>query len=168
MSEMLPEDWKIALEAPEPVCPSLQHFRTPVDGGYVAQVGQATYAYSYLEWQIVSIGQKIAPGFGYDMAKKAAGKIAVKLDDELAAFSGDVSLKADLQAVTQRLKTIVDRRNDLFHAHPATLKGQQRLQRWTPTRVFNWEPDDIVMFVHEIEELADEANTLFYDPRMPR
>ena len=168
MSESVPEDWELAVDEPEIEYPSLEQFQTPVDDGYVALVGQAVYAFTYLEWQIVSIGQKIAPGFVRDTAKKTAGKIAEMLDDDLATFSGDVSLKANLQTILERFKAAVDRRNDLLHAHPATLNGQQRLHRWTPTRVFNWEPEEIVAFVHEIEALSGDANRLFYDPRMPR
>ncbi len=157
----------MAIEPSEPDYPSLEQFVTPVDDGYVALVGQAAFAFTYLEWQIISLGQKIALGFINDVSHKTAGAMAKTFAEKIIAFGGDPSLKTELAELADRFSELVSRRNDLLHAHPATIRGEQRLHYWSVSRTFTWEPDDIVSFAHETEALASKGNALYYDRRMP-
>jgi hypothetical protein len=162
---------------PEDEYPTLQQFTTPVDEGYAALVGHATYAWTYLEWQIVSVGEKIAPGFLYTVANETAGSTGNILVKEVRSFAGDAALTAELAALADAFLVLRKRRNRLLHAHPVTLHGKQRLHYWSPKKdkqtgtvsvdIFDWEPDEIVTFTKDTEALARVGNQLFWDPRMP-
>lgn len=147
--------------------PSMEQFTTPVDEGYAALVGHAAYAFTYLEWQIVSIAQKIWPGFIFKVSKMSAGDVAKKFANKLTAFRGDGALKADLERIAAEFKLLVVDRNHLLHAHPATIAGQQRLHYWSPDLVFSWEPETLAAFIRRVQAISREAGSLYYDSRMP-
>ena len=160
-----PENTRSKIEIPDIEYPSRMQFKTPANDAYVSLVGQAVYAFTYLEWQIVSIGEKIAPGFVEKTSKSTAGKISEKFEENLLTFSGTPDLKIDLDVLIQDFKNVTGRRNDLIHAHPATVNGEQRLHRWTTTKTVSWNPEDVLTLIHEVEKLAGRGNALFYDIR---
>ena len=162
----LPEEWRLAIEPSEPDYPSLEQFVTPVDDGYVALVGQAAFAFvpGVADHQL---GAENRFGFINDVSHKTAGAMAKTFAQKIIAFGGDPSLKTELAELADRFSELVSRRNDLLHAHPATIRGEQRLHYWSVSRTFTWEPDDIVSFAHETEALANKGNALYYDRRMP-
>jgi hypothetical protein len=159
---------------PDDEYPTVEGFRLPVDEGYYKLIGQATYAFTYLEWSVVCIGDKIAPGFLNEAAPKTAGSIGLLLESKVKTFAGDAALTAEIADLAGKFRALAKRRNKLLHAHPATLHGKQRLHYWSPeqdpltgSNVFDWEPGDVVAFTNDTQDLALLASRLLYDPRMP-
>ncbi|MFK4047350.1 hypothetical protein ACI2KH_20555 [Roseomonas mucosa] len=131
--------------------------RVPVDPAYLMSLGQAIYCFASLEWNAVYCGEKLSPGYVYTIAKKTAGKIA----NDLAGFAdliADNNKRSRYQAAVREFDRLVDRRNDLVHANPATIGCDQRLVRkGTP-----WQPNDIDDLADEFTVCSIELNELFH------
>jgi hypothetical protein len=131
--------------------------RVPVDAAYLTAIGIATYCFALMEWNAVYCGQKLSPGYVSTVARKTAGTIGRDISgfDQLVT---DQVKQARYRAAAAEFVRLVDRRNDLVHANPATVGSDQRLVRHgTP-----WQPN-------EIEDLADaftacsmELNELYH------
>lgn len=118
--------------------------RVPVDPDYAAALGLATYCFASLEWNAVSCGDKLRPGYVNLVPRKTAGEIA----KDVCAFAdmiADRDKRARFRTAAEEFKRLVERRNALMHANPATVDGRQRLVR----DGFPWNPAGL-------EELADE------------
>lgn len=112
------------------------NYRTPVpEESYLALLGRAAYTWAYTEWVLIyavrwATGDDISGlagmtgghivGASSDMVQ---GQQAAPYDVHRAAVEG-----------SDPLKRLNDRRNDILHARPATIDGEQRLNRWAPTQ----------------------------------
>ena len=118
--------------------------RVPVDPAYVTAIGMATYCFATLEWNAVYCGEKLSRGYVNTVAKKTAGQIAQGVAS-FAQLITDPNKQIRFQVAANEFVRLVVRRNNLVHANPATVGGEQRLVRHgTP-----WLPS-------EIDDLADE------------
>lgn len=118
--------------------------RIPADAPYLAAIGRATYCFAILEWNAVYCGEKLRPGYGGTVGRKTAGTIAKEVAG-CAALVTDPGTYVRYVAATAEFSRLVRCRNDLMHANPATVGGDQRLIR----HGIPWQPD-------EIDDLADQ------------
>lgn len=90
---------------------------------YLVALGRAHYLWGYLEWSIVHILDKWDEVSPAGLAHKSGGQIA-------GAFRSTVEDHPERQALSAAFDVLVERRNDIAHARPATLAEGQRLYRW--------------------------------------
>jgi hypothetical protein len=107
-------------------------FATPGDD-YLASVGAIAYSVSTMEWMILGDleGLQGIPGTltASSLAMSTTGRIAAVLESAVGA-TGDPAAGAYLRTAGEALKEASAIRNDVLHARPATLQGEQRLYRW--------------------------------------
>lgn len=131
--------------------------RVPVDSAYVAAIGLATYCFARLEWDAVYCGEKLSSGYINTVAKKTAGTIAQNIT-KFAYLIVDQNKRTRFQAATGQFVRLVERRNDLMHANPATVGGEQRLVRHgTP-----WQLSEINDLADEFTACSMELNELYH------
>lgn len=118
--------------------------RVSVDAAYLTAIGTATYCFARMEWDAVYCGEKLSPGYVNMVGRKTAGMIGRNIGGFARLIANHVT-RARYRAAVDEFVRLVARRNDLVHANPATVGGDQRLVRHGNP----WQP-------HEIEDLADE------------
>lgn len=132
--------------------------RVPVEPDYLVSIGRATFCFAGLEWNAVTCGGKLSPGFINTVAKMTAGKIA----DEIVEFGPlikDEAKRTRYQAAVGEFKRLVKRRNDLVHSTPATtVDNEQRLFRFGKP----WQPAEIDDLADEFTACSSELNELFH------
>lgn len=138
--------------------------RIPVAASYAAAIGRATYNFAYLEWQIVSICEKLKPGFVYTIGKNTAGWLARRFQSIIAnATPADPSARARLEALAVSFHSLVARRNMLVHGHPFTAHGgEQRLGYAGNGSFVEWTESNILSAAMEFETAAIEGNAIYY------
>ena len=131
--------------------------RVPVDAAYLTALGTATYCFACVEWNAAYCGEKLSPGYVSTISRKTAGEIA----DDLVRFADlvtDNGKRVRCQEAAREFKRLARRRNDLVHANPATVGGDQRLVRkGTP-----WQPNNIDDLSDEFTACSIELNELLY------
>ena len=130
--------------------------RIPVDSGYALAIGTATYCFASLEWNAAYCGDKLSQGYITTVATKTAGVIARDVVG-FAATIADPATKARYQAAADEFARLVTRRNDLMHANPGTIGGDERLVR----QGVPWQPDEINDLADEFAACSIELNELF-------
>lgn len=133
--------------------------RFPHDPRYVTRLGAAVYAFAYLEWLLVDIIRLLDADITADwISRRTSGQLA----DKLVALIAKASLPDEAHpSIGTRFEELVDERNLIVHAHPATVDGQQRLTRWSPQhgRFGAVTDDELDRFIRAAEQLNRDANT---------
>ena len=124
---------------------------------YLESIGWALYSFQALEWRVVHI----LKDHGHDIAKtssKMAGQIAKGFQ---AAWKSDPRGTE----LSDAFAALVQRRNDLAHARPATMDGEdrnQRLYRWEIVRSpkkAEWVDDHwLDTFAGDVAKLSQEIS----------
>ena len=136
----------------------MKNFRIKVDPDYLQLIGRATYTFSYLEWQIIYVGEKLKPGFLRDTRKCTAGQIANRFEN--LAKKTNPELRSRMIDLSSNFKALVIRRNHLIHANPITdPQGEPRLH-YSPAKT--WQEEDIVALINDFELCAADGNNVFY------
>lgn len=144
--------------------------RIPTDPGYAAALGQAIYNFVYMEWIVVWIIEKLAPGY---LRQSPGQKMSGRIANEFKAAISDCGhigpeTRALLSGIADRFSTSKDRRNQLLHAHPFTgERGAQMLGRSEPGQRIAWDISLVSEAAKEFEDLAIDANGLFYERLHP-
>lgn len=107
---------------------------------YLTLIGQVAYMVSSLEWTILGdlpgLAQYLPPDLTTSaLAGKSTGQIAGTLSKAAGAI-GDDDVRAYIEEAGRVLGEAATMRNDVLHARPATIGGEQRLYRWKPGRAF--------------------------------
>lgn len=128
---------------------------------YLLLIGQVAYMVSSLEWTILGDLPGLAQYVPTDLttsalAGKSTGQIAGALSKVVDQISDD-DVRAYIQLAGQLLGEAATMRNDLLHARPATIDGEQRLYRWKPGRAF---PIDTVWLESVIDKLSKASTAL--------
>ena len=93
------------------------------DSEYLAALGWAAYCYLGLEWRVVYILHWSDPS-------KPVAELCSLTGGHLARSLGDLWTKDPSHAeLAKRFGDLVDRRNDMAHAHPATQSDPEPAQR---------------------------------------
>ncbi|MFK0273667.1 hypothetical protein ACIQUG_08325 [Ensifer sp. NPDC090286] len=139
--------------------------RVPSDPAYLLALGQATYSYSYLEWQVIWLAQKLDQGFAISSTNElAGGKIAALFKSTVKSAKTKVSdvTYARLRDGYADLFRLVAIRNDLLHAHPFTATDGQRLGRYKDGKNVEWTIEGIDDACMRFDKLAIELNDIFH------
>ena len=137
----------------------------PKDPDYLEALGRAIYRWAMMEWAVIYLAEELHPESG--LAKRSATMTSREVTEQfhaaLAATKVSDSTLSDARAILYDYDTLVPRRNDIVHAHPATVSGQQRLHRVQPdgTREVI-EMEDLLGFSSECARLGNQASALLW------
>lgn len=96
-------------------------------------LAEAIYAGSYLEWALLGDLPRLTDPPEElsieSLSRSTMGQVAAAVRRG-ASRTTDPAEEAWLKAAADALETVVDRRNQVVHAHPATITGEQMLYRW--------------------------------------
>jgi hypothetical protein len=136
-----------------------RHTRFPHDPEYTALLGAAVYAFAYTEWLLMEILRRLEPDDTQaSLAVLTSGQVAGRLRSALERVPPE-----EEREIGKRFASLVERRNDMIHAHPATAAdGAQRLNRWAPHKARFWFVSDALLreFIADVEALNSDANAL--------
>jgi len=132
----------------------------PHDADYVARLGMAVYAFAYTEWLIIYLVTWLEPSRSVrELGQEWSRQIGRALQEALAKADLPASLR-DLN-LGDRWLEVLESRNDIIHAHPATDKlAGQRLHRTAPGRVHWVSSARLTAFVRDVEQINRDANAI--------
>ena len=94
--------------------------RVPFDEDYVKLVGKAVYLFSYYEWAVIYIMERLEPGFVAEYSRKTSMTSRVvhsRFKRALEQYVGCQAVdKATLESCSHEFDGLVDKRNALIHA----------------------------------------------------
>jgi hypothetical protein len=132
--------------------------RFPCDARYIEALGRAVFNFALLEYAVVHTAEKIERAYlnKYIAKRKRAGMVARDFAEIVARAQGHPAA-GKLTEISSTFTELVERRNKLLHANPATLAdGTQALIYQTET--FCWELDTVTAAAQAFEDAA--AKTL--------
>ena len=107
---------------------------------YMRALAETMYAVAYLEWALLGdLSRLTNPPDELSvegLSRATMGQVSAAVR-RAARDSVDPAETAWLAAAADALEAVVDKRNQVVHAHPATVDGEQMLYRWataTPTK----------------------------------
>lgn len=127
-------------------------------------LGRAAYTWAYTEWDLIYM---LHWATGRDLGRTATGgQLVDEFREMLAKDRGTNPDSFDLaREAAAELERLNHRRNDILHAHPATVAGNQRLDRYAPSHPHATpgavERSDLVDFVREVEAARSLTDKLF-------
>ena len=79
--------------------------RVPFNDDYVKLVGIAVYLFSYYEWGIIYIMERLAPGFVTEYCREktmTSGEVSRRFEEALANYAGGQGVdKSDLESCSR-------------------------------------------------------------------
>ena len=146
--------------------------RIPFDPEYIRLVGTAVYVFSYYEWTIIYIIERLSPGFVSEYSREkrmTSGHVEKRLDAlSKDPGAGDVDVDALVRRSTD-FSSLIPRRNALIHAHPITdaPTGAQLLNFQSlpsaPITDMKWTADLVKQFTRDVDEAAVRAGRLLHE-----
>jgi hypothetical protein len=111
----------------------------PMEDAYATSLGRALYVFATLEWNVVWCCERMQPTYIRNRGRKTAGQIAASFL-AFARVYPNYGARDQFEKAGDQFKRIVDKRNTLVHANPATAPGgAQRLlhkgHQWTTDAV---------------------------------
>ena len=146
--------------------------RVPIDDAYAALVGKTVYLFSYYEWTVIYITEKLQPGFLAEYCRQhwtgmTSGQVSSRLINAVEGYAeGNGVEKGELECCWLTFDALVHRRNALIHAHPITdADGAQILNyQASPGKQISdmkWEATRLEAFLTELDVAAVQASQLF-------
>ena len=135
------------------------------DPDYLESLGRAIYRWAQMEWAIVYLTKEIHPEgrAAQRSATMTAGHVVRRLRSALDETSISDSAFADAKAIANEYEALLKRRNDIVHAQPATMSGQQRLHRVRADGTHeSIEVDDLLAFSSDCARLGNQASALLW------
>ena len=135
------------------------------DSDYLESIGRAIYRWAQMEWAIVYLVEELHPDSHrvQRSASMTSAHLARQLRSALDETKVSDSAYTDARSISSEYVELLARRNDIVHAHPATITGDQRLHRvradGTHERI---ELDDLVAFSGDCAELGNRASALLW------
>ena len=147
------------------------------DRAYLELLGRAAYTWSYTEWTMLyTIVGLTGEGLDHHV-RDTGGAIVGTLASTLVTADKPPFVTAAMwvqaRDVAKELEETNGRRNDIFHARPATNdEDVQRLYRWDPTRDKATpgfiDSEDLVDFIRRVEESRSTLTSLLEQLRRQR
>lgn len=137
----------------------------PTDPDYFESLGRAIYRWAQMEWAIVYLAEEIhSEG---RKAHRSASMTSVLVARQLRSALGDTNVSdsayTDAKAISDEYEDLIRRRNEIVHAHPATIKDEHRLHRVLADGTHELiELDDLVAFSSECARLGSRASALLW------
>jgi hypothetical protein len=144
-------------------------FQIPVDRDYAELLGRAVYSFSYYEWQVACILEKLCPGFLNEFTAKppmTAGRLSGRFSEILKnAHTLPPDQRQRLTEVQQKFAGLVGLRDQLIHGHPYTATGgaQQLNYAGGKHSPKQWPQPQLSGAILAFEEGSIEANRVFYE-----
>lgn len=135
------------------------------DSDYLEALGRAIYRCAQMEWAIVYLVEELHPETRrvQRSANMTAAHLARKLRSALVETKVSDSAYTDARSISNEYGELLSRRNDIVHAHPATITGDQRLHRVLGDGTHECiELDDLVAFSGDCAELGNRASALLW------
>jgi hypothetical protein len=104
--------------------------RFPCGARYIEVLGRAVYNFALLEYAVVHTAERIERGYlnKYTAERKTAGMVACDFAKIIARAAQGHRAAGKLTEISSTFAELVERRNKLLHANPATLAdGTQAL-----------------------------------------
>jgi hypothetical protein len=121
-----------------------------------------------MEWAILYLAKELYPE-GHTVRRSepmTSAEVAQQLRSALEATSLPDSASQDAAAIADEYDSLLLQRNDIVHAHPATINDQQRLHRVRADGTHeSIEPDDLVAFSSDCTRLGNRASALLWTLR---
>jgi hypothetical protein len=143
----------------------LRHQSMSKDSDYLEALGRAIYRWAMMEWAIIYLAEELRPEGGaiQRSATMTSTEVTQLFHSALADTAIPASTLADARAILYEYDTLVPRRNDIVHAHPATISGQQRLHRVRADGTREAiQLDDLVAFSSDCARVANQASALLW------
>ena len=140
----------------------------PTHADYLEAIGRAMFRWAQAEWAIIYLAEELHPEgrTGHRSATMTSGEIVQQLHSAIAATKAPESTLADAKSLLYEYDTLVPRRNDIVHAQPAAIAGEQRLYRVRPDGTREGiEVDDLVAFSTDCTRLGNQASALLWKLR---
>ena len=145
--------------------------RIPFDPDYVQLVGTAVYVFSYYEWTIIYVIERLNPGFVSEYSrerKMTSGAVSSRLEKILSedATNAVQENRRSLRICADEFASLIPRRNALIHAHPITdgTSGAQLLKfQSMPSESIadlKWNITEIEQFIAKIDKASVGASAL--------
>lgn len=138
----------------------------PATDEYYNALGQATFIFSTLEWNVVCIARKIKVDFitREFYTKWTSGKVNKKFIEILKSnkeLLGNIYDKLFTHA--EEFGKIIDRRNAFVHSQPITgHDGSAMLAHYEFISSFHWKIEELDSFSKEAEELSQKFNHILH------
>jgi hypothetical protein len=144
--------------------------RIPIDLEYATIVGKAVYAFSYYEWTIIWIIEKLESGFVHDYSRGkdlTSGGVLKRLNKVVENTAGTETRvnNATFSKLIQDFERLIIKRNALIHAHPFTDEDGKQILNYQ-TNVTKSLPDmkwpffEVEKFLKEVDIVACEAASI--------
>ena len=146
--------------------------QVPFDDNYVNLLGIAVYLFSYYEWGIISVIDRLEPGFVNEYCREhpmTSGKVSNRLGTTVDSYAGDTRVeKRELERCSLTFRDLVQKRNALIHAHPITDDGGAQILNYqaSPTKKIpdlKWKAARLEKFVREVDDAACEIGRVYQD-----
>ena len=118
-----------------------------------------------MEWAVISLLEELNPETlaAHRSETMTAGLVARRLRSALADTQVSDSVYADAKAISDEYDALLQLRNSIVHARPATISGQQRLHRVRSDGTHeSIEVDDLIAFSADCARLGNQASALFW------
>ena len=146
--------------------------RVPFDDTYVTLLGKTVYLFSYYEWTIIYIAEKLQPGFLAEYCRQhwngmTSGQVSRRFMNAVEGYSGGNGVgKVELECCRQTFDSLVQKRNALIHAHPITDSDGAQILNYqaSPGKQISdmkWEVPHLEAFLRELDVAAVQASQLF-------
>lgn len=141
-------------------------FRILADDDYLELLGRAVYNFAIYEWAVVWTSEKLKPGSLDESKTMTARRIAGLFAKNLDEYGGSLeeSQLEQLREAHQQFSQLIERRDQLIHAHPITaLDGKQQLfyvKGIHPEA--EWPSEQVEQAAIEFENAAIALNDLFH------
>lgn len=120
------------------------------EASYLSALGKAVYSVAYTEWLVIDVARRLDEDIDLAAVSRCTmGPIAGRFTAAIEQSEIEPDVKRQLSAIAVEWSALVDPRNDVIHAHPATDE-----QDWT--RLYRWHPEAEARFITD-EELASVA-----------
>ena len=154
------------------------NYRIPFNDEYVNLVGKAVYMFSYYEWAIIYLVERLQPGFVRKYcrgnARMTSGKVCKRFEAALDSDTGSHGVdESHLEECYRKFESLIPKRNALIHAHPITDVGGAQILSYqgnVSQRIsdMKWQSSQVEDFMKEIDEAACQANELLHQFPAPQ
>lgn len=145
--------------------------KVPFDADYVKLVGKAVYLFSYWEWIIVYIVERLQPGFLSEYSREhkrgmTSGQVRDRFERAVDGYAGDRGVeKRALECCWLVFADLIPKRNALIHAHPITDDDGAQILNYqsspdAPISDMKWESASIEGFIQEVDTAASQAGEI--------
>ncbi len=147
--------------------------RVPVDDKYATQLGKAVYLFAYYEWTIICIINQIVPDFTREYCRGekplTSGLVLKEFKKAMNAFNKDTEqpMNQEFTTYVSTFETLINKRNALVHAHPATDTNGNQILSWQTNSKrhlhdLKWTETEIQRFIKEVDKSAVQINNFFH------